>query len=56
LRPLPNFINRISHCSDQRFSQYPIPSIRHSRAGGNPGILELDFRLRGSDNRFVTYL
>jgi hypothetical protein len=31
-------------------------SIRHSRAGGNPGDFKLDSRLRGSDNHFVTYL
>ena len=28
-------------------------SIRHSRAGGNPGVFELDSRLRGSDILFV---
>ena len=31
-------------------------SIRHSRAGGNPGVFELDSRLRGSDIHFATYL
>ena len=31
-------------------------SIRHSRAGGNPVILELDSRLRGSDIHFTIYL
>jgi hypothetical protein len=31
-------------------------SIRHSRAGGNPGVFELDFRLRGSDIYFADYL
>jgi hypothetical protein len=29
---------------------------RHSRAGGNPGVFELDSRLRGNDNHFVTFL
>ena len=29
---------------------------RHSRAGGNPSVFELDSRLRGSDNHFVTFL
>jgi len=31
-------------------------SIRHSRAGGNPGVFELDSRLRGSDILFATYV
>jgi len=30
--------------------------LRHSMAGGNPGAFELDYRLRGSDNPFLTYL
>jgi hypothetical protein len=30
-------------------------SIRHSSASGNPGVFELDSRLRGSDNHFLSY-
>jgi len=30
--------------------------LRHSLLRGNPGVFELDSRLRGSDNHFVTYL
>ena len=41
----------------QNISMYGVEmSIRHSRAGGNPGGFELDSRLRGSDNHFATYL
>ncbi len=29
--------------------------VSHSRAGGNPGVFELDSRLRGSDNHRVSY-
>ncbi len=29
--------------------------IRYSREGGNPGIFELDSRLRGSDIYFANY-
>ena len=28
-------------------------SVCHSREGGNPGIFELESRLRGSDSRFA---
>jgi len=31
-------------------------SVRHPRAGGDPGAFELDSRLRGSDPHFITYL
>ena len=34
----------------------PFCQLRHSLASGNPGVFELDSRLRGSDIHFVTYL
>jgi hypothetical protein len=32
-----------------------VPSVGHSRAGGNPGAIELDSRLRGSDKHIVHF-
>ena len=29
--------------------------VGHSRAGGNPGVFELNSRLRGSDNHFPNF-